>query len=127
MAVTYSNTLSTDRDKVRFYINDTVSGAGPKPSSANFDDAEIAGLLTLEGSVGKAVAACLETLAALWAVEVDIAVGSRRESLSQAATKFESLAKTWRDRHGGSTSSVMGVRHLTRVDGYSSDLASNEV
>jgi len=50
MAFTYAGDLGTDRDKVRFYINDRVSGSGPRPSDGNFTDDEISGLITAEGN-----------------------------------------------------------------------------
>ena len=57
MAFTYLGDLSTDLDKVRFNIGDTVASSGPKPASGNFTDAELGGLITSEGSWEKATAA----------------------------------------------------------------------
>ena len=125
MALTYSGTLATDLDKVRFYIGDRVASSGPRPASANFTDAELAGLITTEGGWQKAVAAAFETLAGEWAAYVDTAIGPRRQSFSQTADRYENLAKTWRRRSG--SSSRAGSRSVTRVDGYSDDIASDEV
>lgn len=121
---TYRGDLSTNRDKVRFYVNDTTESDGPKPGSGNFTDEEIDGLVTAEGSWQRAVAAIFEVLAGTYAQLVDITVGPRRESLSQTAGAYQSLAQMWRQRHGGGTSA--GSRFATRVDGYSDDVAADE-
>ena len=126
MAFTYLGTLATNREKVRFHINDRTQGSGPRPSSGNFTDAELDGLITAEGgSWQKAVAAAFEALAGEWAGYVDTSIGPRKQSYSQAATRYESLAKTWRRRAG--SASKAGSRAVTRVDGYSDDVASDEV
>jgi hypothetical protein len=125
MAFTYTDTLATNRDKIRFYLQDTVENSGPKPSDGNFSDAEIAGLVTAEGSWQKAVAAGYEVLAAAWAGYADWQAGPRRESASQIADRWAALAEEWRDRHGASATGA-GTRHPTRVDGYSDDVSSEE-
>ena len=126
MALTYKGDLSTDLDKVRFYTQDTTADSGPKPGGDNFSDAEITGLITSEGSWRRAVAAAFETLAGLWGQYVDLSVGPRREQLSQTAARYESLAATWR-RKWGSSGSRAGSRAVTRVDGYSDDIPSDQV
>lgn len=126
MGVTYDDSLATDRDRVRFYVGDTVEDSGPKPGDGNFTDNEIAGLVTLEGSWQKAVAACFETLHGEYAREVDVTVGPRKEALGQTAKHYAGLASQWRERYGESAARV-GVRHMTRVDGYSDDEAYDEV
>jgi len=125
MGFTYRADLTTDRDKVRFYVRDTVEDSGPLPSSGNFSDEELDGLITAEGSWERAVAASFEALAAAWAGYVDIAVGPRKEQLSQTAERFEALAKEWRQRHGTSATAT-GTRFVTRVDGYSDDVSADE-
>ena len=125
MAFTYLGTLATDRDKVRFYIGDTVENSGPKPASGNFTDAEVDGLVTTEGSWQKAVAAGFETLAGLWSQYVETPIGPRRQSYSQTAAGYEKLAKTWRRRSGSQARA--GSRAVTRVDGYSDDVAADDV
>ena len=115
MAFTYLGTLATDRDKVRFYIQDTVEDSGPKPSDGNFTDAEIDGLLTAEGNWQQAVAAAFEVLEAAWAGYADWQAGPRRESASQIAERFGKNAQTWRDKQAG------GVATLTRTDAYTDD------
>jgi hypothetical protein len=130
MTFTYLGTLATDLDKVRFWIGDTssVSGAGVKPGGANFTDEELGGLITAEGNWGRAVAGTCEVLASLFAQQVDITLGPRREALSQAADRYQKLAERFRAQYGmPSGTSRAGVRHPTRIDGYSQDVASNEV
>ena len=127
MTFTYVGTLATDRDKVRFYIQDATANSGPKPGGTNFTDAEIDGLITVEGSWQKAVAGAYEVLAGLWGQYVDVAVGPRRESLSQTAASYESLAATWRKQSGGGSATTRGQRFPTKIDGYSSDVRSDTV
>lgn len=127
MAFTYVGDLSTNRDKVRFYICDTVSGSGPRPNGGNFTDAEVDGLLTVEGSWQRAAAAAFEVLAAEWAQYVDTQVGPRREALNQTAQRFAELATMWRARAGSSAPTRAGYRFTMCVDGYSDDIANDEV
>ena len=127
MTFTYVGDLSTDLDKVRFYINDKVASSGPLPSGTNFTDEELGGLITAEGSWERAVAASFETLSAAYAGLVDFAIGPRKENLSQTADRFGELANDWRDKYGTSTSSTTGSRAMTKVDGYSDDVAADDV
>jgi len=126
---TYLGTLATDLDKVRFYVGDTSSatGAGVKPGGTNFTDEEFSGLLVVEGSVGRAVAGAFETLAGLFARQVDFTLGPRREALSQAAERYTKLAEQWRSKYGSAGAAArVGSRPVTRVDGYSQDIASDQ-
>lgn len=115
MAFTYLGTLATDRDKIRFYIQDTVENSGPKPSNGNFTDGEIDGLLDVEGSWKLATAAAFEVLAAAWAGYADWQAGPRRENASQIADRYQKQADKWRD---GQRS---GVATLVRTDAYTDD------
>jgi len=127
MAFTYVGDLSTDRDKVRFYLQDTVSASGPKPGGGNFTDAEVDGLVTVEGTWQRAVAGGFEALAAVWAQYADLWVGPRKESLSQVAERYAALAKRWRDQFGYVEQRGVYVAGVVRVDGYSDDIASDDV
>lgn len=126
MALTYNPALSTNRDKVRFHIRDTTSGSGPLPSGGNFSDQEIDGMITIEGSWQRAVAGLCETLAMEYARLVETWVGPRKETLSDIAKAFEVRAKALRAQHGypGGGAYTVGV---TRVDGYSDDVTSDDV
>lgn len=126
MTFTYNGTLTTDLDKLRFYVGDIVSGSGLKPAGTNFTDEELNGLLTAEGSVPRAVAAVYEALAAMWGVEVDISVGPRSESYGQAADRYAKLALLQRAAYGRA-GTVMVTRIFTRTDGYSDDVDMTEI
>lgn len=120
MAFTYSDALTLDRDKVRFSLGDTVSAAGPKPADGNFSDAEIAGLVTIEGTWQRATAAAFETLAALWAKHVTFNADGMAASQSDIAEQYRQSAKDWRAKYGGSFS--CGSVAVIRADGYSNDI-----
>ena len=124
MAFTYVGDLSTNRDNVRTYLQDITADAGPLPADANFSDAQIDGLITAEGSWQRAVAAGFEILAAAWMRYPSHEADGLRFSGSDIAKGYQEQAKEWRKLYGGSTTST-GTRHPTRIDGYSSDVASD--
>jgi hypothetical protein len=107
MTFTYVGTFATDLDYIRFKINDTVEGSGPKPNGANYTDEEIEGLLILEETAGCTIAALFENLSTIYAPSVDTVMGPRSEKLSQKSAAFAKLAKTWRDEYGSSTSGIV--------------------
>lgn len=128
MSFTYTDTLATDRDKVRFYLQDTASGSGPKPTDGNFTDEELAGLISAEGTWQRAVAAGYEVLAAAWQRYPSFTADGLSVSRSDIAKGYASKAAEWRKQYGAATStSRAGSRAVTRVDGYSSDVDSHEV
>jgi len=124
MAFTYVGDLSTNTDKVRFYLRDTVSGSGPLPSDGNFTDAEIDGLISVEGSWQRAVAAGFETLAAAWRRYPSFKADGLSLNRSDIADGYAAQAATWRRKYGGGSSA--GSRAVTRQDGYSDDITSIE-
>lgn len=126
MTFTYAGTLATDLDFIRFKIGDTVSGSGVKPNSGNFTDEEITGLLAIEGTKERTVAALYETLSIVWANYVDTRIGPRDEKLSQIAARYAAWAKQWRDEYGNGAT-ILATGFVTRVDGYSDDITSGEV
>jgi len=71
------------------------------------------------------VGAGLEALAVAWANYADLTVGPRRELLSQVGERFAKQAKEWRERYGVAAPVV--VAGVIRVDGYSDDVASDDV
>jgi hypothetical protein len=117
MTFTYVGDLSTDLDKVRFHIGDTVENAGPKPSSGNFTDEELGGVITSEGSWQRAVAAVLDVLAVLWSPSTDIKIGPQWLFLSQTKEGFEKRAQQWRDDYGIATSAIT-TSTITKTDAY---------
>lgn len=122
MSFTYSDALTLDRDLVRFAVGDTVVSSGPKPADANFSDAEIAGLVTIEGTWQRATAAAFETLAALWARHVNFSADGMSASQSDVADQYRASAALWRGRYGTAATGASGSSAVTRVDGYSDDL-----
>lgn len=127
MTFTYVGTLATDLDKIRFKIQDTAaSPSGIKPAGANFTDEEIAGLLTIEGTVNRTVAALYEALAGVWANYVDTKIGPRDEKLSQVASRYAALAAQWREDYGYATV-TLATGYVTRQDGYSQDIDSGTI
>lgn len=129
MAITYVDTLLTDRDVFRATLNDTVSGSGPRPATgtaSNFSDNEIAGLITLEGNVNRAIARAYEILAAAWANKGLSEIGPRKEDLKETSKNYAALGKQWRKDYGYGTSRVTSS-FVTRVDAYSDDIANDEV
>lgn len=129
MAVTYVDTLLTDRDVIRAQINDTVEGSGPKPgtgTATNFSDNEIAGVLTIEGNANRAIARFYEILAGAWARRGLSEIGPRKEDLQKVSDAYAKLAKQWRQDYGSATRGV-STAFATRVDGYSDDIAGDDV
>lgn len=124
MSFTYSDALALDRDRIRFHIGDTVTAAGPKPADANFTDAEIAGLIAIEGTWQRTVAAAFEVLASLWAKHVTFGADGMSASLSNVAEQYRASAKEWRQKYGGGATS--GSQAVIRADGYSQDIDNIE-
>ena len=122
MSFSYSTALSTNRDKVRFFIGDTTSGSGVKPSSANFTDEELDGLITIGGSWQAAVALASRALASAWSNEANSkAIGSykvtytdRAKMYTEKALEFEASASSmsglW--NYHGTNSSGDDIGHM---------------
>ena len=93
MAFTYVEP-TTDRDKVRFLIQDTDS------TDAHFQDAEITYLLTTWGNVYDAAIAAAEIISGQYAHKTNYSrsIGdlSISESYAESATQFRELAKSIR-------------------------------
>jgi hypothetical protein len=85
MAFTYTGPAESDRDLVRFLIQDTDS------TDALFQDAELDYLLETEGSALKAAARACEVLIAKFAQWNDESVGGVRVSFSQRADSYRKL------------------------------------
>lgn len=96
MTFTYEGDLATDLDRIRFEIQDTAaSPSGVKPGGANFTDEEIAGVLTVAGSVNAAIGLLYKALWIVWARYVDTRIGPRDEKLSQVAANYKTLATAY--------------------------------
>jgi hypothetical protein len=125
MAVfSYTDALAADRDRVRFAIGDTEYGSGPKPADVNFTDDELDGLITIEGTWQRAVAAGFENLASLWSKHVTFSAGGMSASQSDIAAQYRTTALEWRGKFGTAGVARCGSAAVTRKDGYSSDLDS---
>ena len=121
MSFSYDDTMPEDADKVRFWLQDTEFGKGPKPANGNFTDSEIDGLLALEDNWRLAVAAGFEALASAWAEKTSFSVVNGSFTRSDAAKQYLAMAKDWRARYGESAGALTGFtsRSPIRADGYS--------
>jgi len=125
--VSFTVNLGTSIGQVRILVGDDQEGKGPLPDGANFSDDQIGFFLSQEDNdPGRAAALTCENLATRYSVLVDIAIGPRRESLSQAAKAFREQAVEMRDKYGGGSEGVISVG-LIRVDGYSDDKPADQV
>jgi len=126
MAFTYTDTLLTDRDWIRFTIGDVVEDSGPKPDSTNFSDNEIAAIVADEGTAGRAAAKLCEVLATMWASEAgEVKMADFTEAYTERAEMFLSMARELRKQHGGAVATPVQVAP-TRVDGFSNDIDASE-
>lgn len=128
MAFTYIGDLSTDLDKVRFYIQDTEDGNGPKPEHGNFTDAEISALVLLEGSWQLAVAGCFDALSAAWQDSPVFGVSDLGTTHGRIAEGFTTKANAWRERvRGGDGISSIGFLQTVRDAPFLQDLDTVEL
>jgi len=131
MAFTYIGDLSTDRDRVRFAIQDTVTGSGPKPSDGNFTDGEIDGLLTDFGSWQRAVYSAFMALATSWRRYPSFRTESGFSlSRSHIADGYVKMGEDWAKKYGLPTSltgTSSGYAAMTRIDGYSTTVDNQTV
>ena len=125
MAFTYLGDLSTDRDKVRFHLQDTTVDAGPLPGDKNFSDEELDGLISAEGSWQRAVAAGFEVLAAAWRRYPTFRADGFSLNRSDIARGYEAQVQKWRGEFGGTWS--IKAAGIIRIDGYSDDVTSDDV
>jgi len=123
--MTYTYRIGTDIGKIRLQLGDDTEESGVRPDGGNFSDEELQTYLDREGSVMRATAGLCETLALQYARMADLRVGPRSESLSQIAEAYEKRAAQLRAAYGGAAAGfAVGV---TRVDGYSDDVPSDDV
>lgn len=97
MAFTYN--LSTDLGKVRLAIGDTVSGSGPRPSGANYSDAEInvflRPVIAAGYTYGRAVAQLFRVLAGEWAGKASVSIGDYSVQYAAVADNYRKAAAEW--------------------------------
>ena len=109
MSFSYNPSESTDKDKVRGQIGDTIEKNGPRPHSdqginSNYADEVITATITREVTWERAVANMFERLAAEWSKEATFSASGGGQSNSQqysnVAAEFRKNAETWRKRYG---------------------------
>jgi hypothetical protein len=113
MAFTYD--ITTDVGKLRLAIGDTLLLQGPRPSRANYSDAEIQYFLDTEASIGRASVMAFDSLAAEWSSFTNITLGPRREEFAKIAEAYSKRADKARTQFGGGSSFSVGWE---RQDGY---------
>lgn len=119
MAFTYTGALATDLEKVRRLIGDTDSAA------ALFTDAEIEFFLSEGGSVYMAAALAARAIAASRSLLAQRVVeGDFTEDLGNMAANLLRMAKEWEAKAQAVRGGTIAV---TRIDGYSSTVASDAV
>ena len=116
MGFTYTKGGTGDKDRTRLQIQDVFED---RPL---FDDAEIEDFLAIEGGVNGAVALAAETLVARFSRDFDFTADGSSFRKSTVVMNYERLARRFRAKDRG-----VAVRVPTRVDGYSSDIDSDEV
>jgi len=125
MSFTYMDGDTETRDYIRFTINDVTEGSGPLPNDANFSDEELDMMLAEEGTWQRTVAACYEALQSAWAKHTTFQSDGLSMSMSHVAARYEKLADAQRKKYGGTNTAR--ARTMIRVDGYSHDVASDEI
>ncbi len=110
MAFTYS--LSTDLGKVRLAIGDTVSGSGPRPSGANYSDAEInvflRPVIAAGYTYGRAVAQLFRLLAGEWAGKASVSIGDYSVQYAAVADNYRKAANEWERMTDATGAAVAG-------------------
>lgn len=123
--MTFSYDIATQVGQVRLEIGDSTYGTGILPDGTNLSDEEIQFYLTREGGVGAAVAGVCEMLSIRFSNLADIAIGPRRESMSQIAKAYSDRAKALRIQYGGSTGRAFSTSPV-RTDGFADAAAAEE-
>lgn len=123
--MTYSASMTTDLDKVRFLLGDTSNSA----STEMLADGEITWLLSEESSnVYRAAVAGAEAIAAKFARLADTSVGDTSISASQKHAQFLKLADTLRAKalRRGNAAAFAGGISITDRDNRIEDADRTE-
>ncbi len=115
---TYTDNSTADLDRVRLEIQDTDD------QRWLFTDNQINDLLLQDGNVLSAAAHAAELMAARVAREYDFSADGASFSRSQQVKAWGMLAINLRRR---ANASFNVNNHVTRIDGYSDDIRSDEV
>jgi len=127
MTYTYNGDLATDLDVERFHLGDTVEDSGVLPSGLNFTDDELGGLQTLTGTVNKTVSAAMAAVAAQWSSYANLTVGPRKEEYAAIADAWDKRRAAWNKEYNIHQTALSSIGFVTRVDGFSDDLAADDV
>lgn len=128
MAFTYTDGVDSDLNNTRLEIGDTVEKAGPRPAGTNYSDAEINYAITAEGSVILATARLCEILSREYAAYAGLQMlQEHSESYRNQSSDFAKRAEYIRDNDATSAAAKVTSGSFTRVDGYSSTIASDEI
>jgi hypothetical protein len=117
MTWTYTDTLLTDRDKVRWYSGDTDT------TDQLVTDEEITGVLTIEPNYILAAASVCEHLAALYSRKADKVEGRLSIRLSQKSDQYTKKAAQLRQRAGLGAIPYAGGIFVDDVDAVLEDTA----
>ena len=116
MAFSYDDTMPANLDRVRFHLQDTVEGKGPKPANGNFSNAEIEELIASEDTWRLAVAAGVEVLASAWSEKMSFSVVNGSFTRSDASKQYLAMAKDWRDKYGTSEEMTLDIGYRGESD-----------
>jgi triphosphoribosyl-dephospho-CoA synthetase len=97
MAWTYDSALSTDTDRLRFLVGDTLS------TDQQFQDAELEYLIEAHGTLYAAAAAACRSLASKYARYADKWVGDLKILASQKSRAYAALAETFETKAVGAS------------------------
>ena len=121
MTHSYSEALTTSKDKIRFRIGDTVEDAGPRPDKRNFSDEELTFVIAEESTVNASIAHCFEILANEWsAYALMEREGEVTFDAKEVASNYRAQAAYWRKKPGGAAEAERsaGIIDLTRYDAW---------
>jgi hypothetical protein len=123
MTFTYTDALTTDRDKIRLRTGDTQENVGPRPNKSNYSDEEITFILSEESAaVNGAIAHTFEILANEWAAwAIQEREGEVSMDAKEVADNFRKQAAYWRSKPGGASEAERSpsLVTMTREDAYS--------
>lgn len=123
MSFTY--VIASEIGQVRMEIGDTVYLTGVLPDGNNLTDEEVQYYLTREGGAMPAVAGICEMLATRFSGLADVAIGPRRESMSQVSKAYAERAKKLRIQYGGNSGKAFSATP-NRTDGFADQAALEE-
>ena len=118
MAFTYTAGGDLTLNSLRFEIGDTIE------ATAKFQDAELNDILDEEVDIFNSAARCFEILANRHAGDINFSADGASFQKAGLAKAYKERAQDYRFKASGETSQTSTV---TRVDGYSDDVAADDV